>query len=536
MGAHVLGGYDVQRHHGIGGLGDVGNAVGGIGVVRVSGELVRIAAAGEAEALEQREGGLLRQDGDIAAAVAEDQVVGVVGLVHGEGHALRVRGDLADRVDDAAVVLVVVVGRQHEQAIAELEHGGVFHIAVHHLNGLRQRLRQRIGQRLQFGQLIPLQCGLDGDLRRSQHHVLAGGQRFLHQLQAGGRPGAVLDEAHHAVLQVVRNQIMQQVVHRGEDAHVERGRGEHDVADAEGLGQDLGGMGDGYVVHADVRHALVGQHAGQNVGGVLGVAVYGAVHDHHGVVLRSVAGPLAVLLQQPAQVLAPDGAVQRADGADVQRGGLVQHGLHLRAVLAHDVGIIAAGVIQPVALEVHLIGEQVAVQCAEGAEGVGGEQRAGGGIEADHDLRPVNHRRHGEGEGVRAGGQRVALLDDVGAASHIHVEELADHRAGLGGADHRGLRIAAQHVAQRGAMVGLHVVHDHVIQRTAVQHGGQVLLELIGHGVVHRVQQHGLFVQQHVGVVGDAARNGIHVLEQRQSAVVRADPVQIFGDLAVIVH
>jgi hypothetical protein len=48
--------------------------------------------------------------------------------------------------------------------------------------------------------------------------------------------------------------------------------------------------------------------------------------------------------------------------------------LDLGAVFADDVGVVAAGLVQPVVHEVHFVGEHVAAQRAEGAEGVGREE------------------------------------------------------------------------------------------------------------------------------------------------------------------
>ena len=47
---------------------------------------------------------------------------------------------------------------------------------------------------------------------------------------------------------------------------------------------------------------------------------------------RRVGAPLAVLIDEPADVLAPDRAVQGADHADVERGGLLEQGLHLSLI------------------------------------------------------------------------------------------------------------------------------------------------------------------------------------------------------------
>ena len=58
-----------------------------------------------------------------------------------------------------------------------------------------------------------------------------------------------------------------------------------------------------------------------------------------------------------------------ADAVDLDRGGLLEQGLHLRAVFADDVAVIAAGLVHIIAEEVDLIGEQRAVDRAERAEG-----------------------------------------------------------------------------------------------------------------------------------------------------------------------
>ena len=65
--------------------------------------------------------------------------------------------------------------------------------------------------------------------------------------------------------------------------------------------------------------------------------------------------------------------MERADHANIQTGGLLQDRLDLLAVLAHDVGIVPTGIIQPVFFKIHLVSKQVAAQSAEGAKGIGGE-------------------------------------------------------------------------------------------------------------------------------------------------------------------
>ena len=100
-----------------------------------------------------------------------------------------------------------------------------------------------------------------------------------------------------------------------------------------------------------------------------------------------------------------------ADHGNVQSGELLQRGLHLEAVLAHDIAVIAAGVVQPVPVEVQLVVKQIAARGAKGAESVGGEEKLLAGLIGHHDLRPVDHGSHMEVEGMPAQGEGIPLLD-----------------------------------------------------------------------------------------------------------------------------
>ena len=57
-----------------------------------------------------------------------------------------------------------------------------------------------------------------------------------------------------------------------------------------------------------------------------------------------------------------------------------------------------------------------------------------------------------------------------------------------------------------------------------------VLQKNTGYSVVHGVQKDCLFVQDKVGIVGDAVRNGIAVLELRDSAVAGTQIPNIIGN------
>ena len=347
--------------------------------------------------------------------------------------------------------------------------------------------------------------------------------------------GAVLDQGDLAVLEVVGRDVVQEVLHRDEHARVV-GRGREDqVTAAEGVGHDVACGGDGGVMHAHLD-ALLAEPGRKDVGGVFGVAVDRGVGDHDALFLGGVARPEQVLLEEIAEVAAPDETVQRADIGDVELCGLLQHRLHLRAVLAHDVGVVAAGLVDAVGEEVDLIVEEPAVEGAEAAEGVRGEEDFVGGVVGHHDLGPVHHRRHDEGEAVAAGGEGVALLDEQDALREIHREKLRQHGLDLRVADDGGLGVARQHELQRRGVVGLHVVHHEIIELPPAELMGEVFEEHAVHGLVHGVEEHRLLIEQEVGVIGNAVGHAVDALEEGQPPVVCADPDQIVQDFSCAIH
>ena len=100
---------------------------------------------------------------------------------------------------------------------------------------------------------------------------------------------------------------------------------------------------------------------------------------------------------------APYKAVQRADVVKLKSGRLFQNCLDLCAVFADDVRVIAAGFVNVICEEIDLVVEQMSVERAEGAEGVGREKHFVGQIVGHHDLGPMHHRSHDEGEFMPAG-------------------------------------------------------------------------------------------------------------------------------------
>lgn len=148
----------------------------------------------------------------------------------------------------------------------------------------------------------------------------------------------------------------------------------------------------------------------------------------------------------------------------------------------------------------------------------------------------MNHGRREKAQVVTSRDQLCAITDGVQTVPQAIPKELRGHLRALGGEHHLCAGIAPADLGQGGGVVGLHVVDHDVVKLPAVQRGGQVVEEHAGDGLVHRVHEHGFFIQQKVAVVADPAGDGKDVFKQVQPAVVAAHPQQIRGDPCGALH
>ena len=217
--------------------------------------------------------------------------------------------------------------------------------------------------------------------------------------------------------------------------------------------------------------------------------------------------------------------MQRANRLDVECGGLLEHCLHLVAVLAHDVEVVAAGFAGPVV--------RVGIVHAELAERIGGEQHLFGLLVAEQDFGPMHHRRTDKLERVLAERERVAFLDGERLLRLRQRRELREHRERLGRRDDCRIGVGLHEGQDAAGVVGLDVVDHQVVGRLAVE----LLLEVF-HPVVHLAGIHGvehrdLLVHDDVGIVGHAVREVVLPFENVQVAVVYAN---VLDAVAKIFH
>ena len=62
-------------------------------------------------------------------------------------------------------------------------------------------------------------------------------------------------------------------------------------------------------------------------------------------------------------------------------------------------------------------------------------------------------------------------------------------------------------------MIRLHMVNHEIIKRPSGEKLLDILEKYLFHRMVDRIEQHGLFIEQKIRIVGNAVRNGIDALE-----------------------
>ena len=147
----------------------------------------------------------------------------------------------------------------------------------------------------------------------------------------------------------------------------------------------------------------------------------------------------------------------------------------------------------------------------------------------------MHHGRGDKSKTVFARGKDVPLLDGFDVRA-VEGEEIFHHLHRLGACDDRCPGIALDQPQKCCGVIGFHMVDDKVVEFPSVQRSGNVFQIEIGDGGVHRIEQHRLFIEQQIGIVGHPTRHGIDVFKQREPSVAPADVIEIFCDRDHIVH
>ena len=133
----------------------------------------------------------------------------------------------------------------------------------------------------------------------------------------------------------------------------------------------------------------------------------------------------------------------------------------------------------------------------------------------------MHHRRHHEAELVLTEGKGIALLhDELPLLRDRQREELSDHLEGFCIAHDRRLRVLLECLSDKCAVIRLHVVHDEIVKCTAIERRRHVLEELPRYSRIRGIEERGLLVPDHIGVIGHAAIQRENVLKQMQATIL----------------
>ena len=202
--------------------------------------------------------------------------------------------------------------------------------------------------------------------------------------------------------------------------------------------------------------------------------------------------------------------------------------LGLRTVLADDAEVVAARLAVPAFGVLHVVR-------AELAEAVRAEEHLVGRIVRDDHLGPVDHRGRHEMELVRTEVEHVALLHHLARRRHGGTEELLHELERLDGGDDRRGRILREEAVDVRRVVRLHVLHHEVVGRAAGERRLDVGEPGVAEALIHRVHHGDLPVDDHVAVVGHAARDDVLSLEEVDVVVVHADVLDVVADCHIAV-
>ena len=98
------------------------------------------------------------------------------------------------------------------------------------------------------------------------------------------------------------------------------------------------------------------------------------------------------------------------------------------------------------------------------------------------------------------------------------------------------LRVALTEQTDRSTMVGLHMVHDEVVEGTPLEHKVELVKEDIGVADIHRIDKCRALIDDQIGIVSDSTRQAPHILKERLHAVIHTHIVDGVTDLRDLVH
>ena len=513
---HIL--LDLQRHKGVDVLRQECQTV-----VRTHGlpirKLIHRSAALEAKALEHLKGRFLRQTVDIHNTGLLDHMMRVIGLVDRHSDPVRCIGHLGHGIDNKTIILLTVIGSHYIQTIANVEQGSQI-VLIGGFAVLCQIITAKLlCQLFHLRSAGFIQRGANGNHGVRKGDILAFGQHFAHDLTGLRCPGAIFHKANGTVAIVALCQMVNKLLHKGEQFCIVGCGGQHQLIVAEGILHSLCHILSGKVGDNHFGTALFSALFCQQFHCLLGVAVYRSIGDHDTLALRGIGRPCVIQIQIIAQILLQHRAMEGADHSNIQAGSLLQQGLHLCAILAHDADIVAPCLASPLFLY---------IQRAELTKTVCREQHFVLNIVCHDYFRPVYHGRRHKGQHMFAQRKGVPLLYNDTAIGIVRAEELLHHHKCLGRRYHHGICVQLKEVCNVGRVVGLHMLHHQIIRLSAIKHRFDIIQPLMGKVCIHRIHNGDFFIHDDIRVIRHTVGNHILSLKQVHIMIIDTNIADIF--------
>ena len=224
----------IKRHKGIDISRQYGKSVAGAHRCYI-GKFINTASAAEAEILKYREGRVNRQAVYIHDSRLLYNMVGIILLVYGHGNAVRGVCYLRHGVYDKPVILFAVVGGDDIKPVSDIEERG----RVILFGGVSAQgdivAAQLLGKRFKLAAAFGGKRGFKMNGRIGKGDPLTSLKHRAHGFCRHRRPASVFNEPYRASAEAALGKMLNKFAHIRENSGVVRGRGKHQLAEAEGI-------------------------------------------------------------------------------------------------------------------------------------------------------------------------------------------------------------------------------------------------------------------------------------------------------------
>ena len=189
--------------------------------------------------------------------------------------------------------------------------------------------------------------------------------------------------------------------------------------------------------------------------------------------------------------------MQGANGTNVQCSSFLKHSLHLSAVLATNIEIVAASFTRPII--------RLVTQSAEFAKTVSGKQHLFSLLVTHNNLGPMHHGSSDELKYMCSKRKGVALLYWQNTPLEVcSFKEVGQHFCRSSRKHHLHRRISIHRFCNERGVVGFHVMYHQIVGLATVKHCGQIGFPFFALACIYGIHYRNLLIQDHIAVIAHA--------------------------------